>query len=325
MHSLPDAVKELIRRNKRPLITWFEIEGFVRRLYRERVFDGERLLIKSSFPSARSLSALRTTLLDPTYGDDRLRGSESWEDQLERRAATEGERLLIADRDFSSSVWRVAGIPDESPEALCCAIDPWCYVSHLSAMQQWGLTNRNPRALQLTRPSKLLWRQRAKDEAKEACGQLEPGDPGQQPRERVTFPPVLRKRDLAVFEPGYFGRSVDIPDSHARIATVGQTFRDMLHEPALCGGMSHVLEVWDDHAATYLDEIIEALNAPELKTTKIAFVRAGYILSERLQVQDARVDAWAQFAERGGSRKLDPEKPFEPQFSERWMLSLNVS
>ena len=29
MHSLPDAVKELIRRNKRPLITWFEIESFV--------------------------------------------------------------------------------------------------------------------------------------------------------------------------------------------------------------------------------------------------------------------------------------------------------
>jgi hypothetical protein len=191
-------------------------------------------------------------------------------------------------------------------------------------MQQWGLSNRNPRALHLTRPSKPIWRQRAKEEAHALDHDLEPGDEAPSPRERAAFPPMLRKQELHVFEPGHFGHMVPIPDSHARIATIGQTFRDTVQEPALCGGMSYVLEVWEDHAGTYLDEIIEAMNAPGLKTNKIAYVRAGYILNERLKIQDARVDEWTRFAQRGGSSKLDPERPFEPTFSERWMLSLNV-
>ena len=88
--------------------------------------------------------------------------------------------------------------------------------------------------------------------------------------------------------------------------------------------MHHVLEVWKEHASTHLDEIIGAMNAHSLKTTKIAYVRAGFILNEFLQIQDKRVNAWIQFAQRGGSRKLDPDKSFEPTFSERWMLSLNA-
>lgn len=324
MHTLPDAVKELIRRTKRPVITWFEIEKIVRYLYRERTFDGQRLLIKSRFPAHRSLAALKAELFDQDFSFENSRGSQAWEDWVEHRAATEGKRLLIADPDFGRSVWRVTGIPDGAPDELCCLLDPWCYVSHLSAMQQWGLSNRNPLALHLTRPSKPIWRQRAKEEIQATYHDLEPGDQAPSPRERVAFPSIVRKRELLVFEPGYFGQMVPIPDSHARIATVGQTFRDMVQDPALCGGMSYVLEVWEEHADSYLDEIIEAMNAPNLKTTKIAYVRAGYILSERLQIQNEKVDAWTQFAERGGSRKLDPEKPFEPTFSERWMLSLNV-
>lgn len=325
MLTITAAVEAEIRRRKQPVVTWFEVERAVRRLYRERRFDGQSLNLRGAAPSPRTMARIKSALLDP-------RGftSRAFIEEHGLRAAVEEDALspqryiLMMDPDFPATVCRVVGVPDAPPEDLCCLVDPWCYVSHLSAMQRWGLTNRNPLALHLSRPAKAIWRRRAKEEVRDEYGGLEPGQEAPRPRERVTFPATLRGRALEVFEPGFFGRSIAVPDSAARIATVGQVFRDTVHEPALCGGMSHVLEVWEEHAETYLDDIIEAMSAPDLKVSKIGLVRAGYILSERMGIRDPRVEAWTAFAERGGSRKLDPERPFEAAHSERWMLSLNV-
>jgi len=316
------------------VITWFEVEQLVRRLYREREYDNQRLSIRGSYPSARTLSQLKGILIHASYvhgGKLSQRpgyGDTVPEAAMEEFASIAQPDLLTVDSNFPRTVLRVTGIPDAPADEICCLVDPWCYVSHLSAMQLWGLSNRNSVELQITRPAKNLWNERAKKELKEELGDdydnLLLGLISASARERVTFPKIVRRRRIHTFEPNYFGRSVETLDSATRVATVGQTFRDMLHEPGLCGGMSHVLDVWDQHAETHLDEIIETLSDPASKTTKIALVRAGYILTERLALQDNRIDAWALAAERGGSRRLDPERPFHPSFSERWMLSLNV-
>ena len=95
----------------------------------------------------------------------------------------------------------------------------------------------------------------------------------------------------------------------------------MLDQPALCGGMAHVLDVWVAHAPPFVEEIIAAIDrAPE----KIIKVRAGYIFNELLQISDERIEAWARFAQRGGSRRLDPAKAYVNRYSEKWMISLNV-
>ena len=82
MIALPDAVKEQIRRTKRPVITWFEIEEIVRCLYRERTFDGQRLLIKGRFPSPHALAALKTELTSPNSTIENDRSSLAWEDWI---------------------------------------------------------------------------------------------------------------------------------------------------------------------------------------------------------------------------------------------------
>lgn len=109
--------------------------------------------------------------------------------------------------------------------------------------------------------------------------------------------------------------------SFVRATEIGQTFLDMLESPERCGGMSHVLDVFNNHAEKYLKQIVERIDRTETKLTK---VRAGYIISELLGISNPTVESWSQFAQRGGSQKLDPKAVYASQFSERWMLSLNV-
>ena len=106
-----------------------------------------------------------------------------------------------------------------------------------------------------------------------------------------------------------------------KLGSVGQTFLDMLVEPQLCGGMNHIIDVWQEHANTYIDEIVGVVNSCE---SSIAKVRAGYLIEEVVGLDIPIVRGWQQFAQRGGSRKLDPSKPFEARWSETWMLSINL-
>lgn len=110
-----------------------------------------------------------------------------------------------------------------------------------------------------------------------------------------------------------------IRGSVVRIAAIGETFAQMLDRPELCGGMEHIIEVWDTHAEIYLEGIILAANQAKESIIK---VRAGYLLEERLGLRDDRISAWPAYAQRGGSRKLDASAPYVSSFSEKWMISL---
>ncbi len=322
--NLIDAIAEQLRRDQQPVVTWFDVEQVVRRLFRERHFDGKSLKIRRSSPAAETFAAVRRALVNPHSLDaGPLAELVELRSALLEQAAESGGRLLVEDAEFPSRVWRVAGVPDGTPEELCCLVDPWCYVSHLSAMQRWGLSNRNPLALHLTRPSKAIWQQQARAELR-GLPSPEPGGVPPKSRTHVAFPHRLRRRELQVFQPTYLGRCVLVADSHAQVATVGQTFWDMVQEPGRCGGMAHVVEVWEEKAEDYAEEIIAIFEDGALPTTHLAFCRAGYLLEEVVGVADPRVAGWTRFGRRGGSAKLDPMAPFAERHSERWNLSLNA-
>jgi len=48
-----------------------------------------------------------------------------------------------------------------SPAEIICSLDPFAYISHLSAMEYHGLTDRFPVILYVTRPSLTEWKQQA--------------------------------------------------------------------------------------------------------------------------------------------------------------------
>jgi len=212
--------------------------------------------------------------------------------------------------------------PDAPAEDIICSIDPYCYISHLSAMQRYGLTNRRPEALYLTLLQPPIKRQLLVEQMKLQYGNsLILHEDEIEPPRAISHPPRVRGRKIEFEAKKKLGDHIAIKGSFSQIATVGQTFLDMLDRPDNCGGMAHILDVYSEHARTYLDEIVAQIDQADKPILKI---RGGYILDHGLGIEDDRIESWVVFAQRGSSRVLSPGKPFSPEYSDKWMLSLNV-
>ena len=163
--------------------------------------------------------------------------------------------IIDPDPDYGAKLMRVRVVSSQPVEELVCLADPLCHLSHLSAMQRWGLTNRSPTGIIFTRPDKPTARAR--------LAEIMENEPGSLPPKRfwlrsVKHPSSVRDRDIRITESRAPGACIEMPDRPLRLATIGQTFLDMLQKPELCGGMSHVLDVFDEHAGHWCDEIIAA-------------------------------------------------------------------
>ncbi|MBX3490394.1 hypothetical protein [Parvibaculum sp.] len=286
-HYLANAIEQA----EQPVYTPYEFFYLILKMYREP--KDEKLYLRAKTPTA--------------------------EDYVRHRTNLKNAGVIGADRDYGSKIIRALAVPDRPADEIVCLADRLCYISHISAMQRWGITNRRPDALFLTRPDRNIARQKLQEimAADASKGVVNP-----YPLKNILHPKRVRRRPLHVLETKTLGKNIRARGSAARLATIGQTFLDTIQNPVLCGGMSHVLDVWEEHAKYYLDEIIESVDHIESSIVKS---RAGYILEERLLIKaDRRIDAWKAFVQRGGSRKLDPTKDFAPTYSEKWMISLNA-
>ncbi len=281
---------EMLEENGKPVLTPFDFFQFIRRMYREA--PGKKLYLRDATPSEGNFARLRSNL----------------------KAAG----VIRADRDYGGRIIRLLTISDLPAEDIICLVDPTCHVSHLSAMQRWGLTDRSPSALILTRPDRKAARAWLQAHMTEVLGENE-SNPF--PLKIIGHPTHVRRRPVHIYESKAVGAFLKNRENDVRLSTIGQTFLDMLQRPDLCGGMSHILDVWNEHAETYLDDIVTAVDTA---TSKLVKSRAGYILEERLGLHHRGIGRWKMFGQRGGSRKLDPDKAFAPTFSETWMISLNV-
>ena len=276
--------------NNKPVLSHFDFFRIVLAMYRAAA--GKKLYLRREVPDRDDIARFRSIL--KTTG------------------------AIGNDRDYGSRVIRVLSVSDLPAEDVVCLVDPTCYVSHLSAMQRWGLTDRTPRALALTRPDRKAAAAVLRTYMNEAMNEKE-NNPYS--LTLVNHPSRVRRRNVTMYESRAAGAFMTNRGTDIRLSTVGQTFLDTLQRPDLCGGMSHVLDVWEEHASTFLDEIASTID----RTTKALLKsRAGYILEERLGLHHPCVERWKALGQRGGSRKLDPTRDFAPTFSETWMISLNV-
>ncbi|WP_320043222.1 hypothetical protein [uncultured Desulfobacter sp.] len=217
-----------------------------------------------------------------------------------------------------SAVHRIFGKKIDNEEEIVCSIDPFAYISHLSAMEYHGLTDKIPRVLFYSAPDTKTWREFALDKMKrDFKGTINES----LPKLSLINMKKVGKKNLIKYNSVHSGSYINVKNTPLRVSSIGRTFLDMIRKPDLCGGIYNVLEAYEDYSNQYLNLIIDEIDRHGKKIEK---VRAGYILEERLSIEDRRIEEWKIFAQRGGSRKLDPNNDYYPDYSEEWCISINI-
>lgn len=231
--------------------------------------------------------------------------------------------LISPAKEFKpGAVFQLFGRPKPSAMEVACAVDPFACVTHLSAMEFHGLTDRFSKILYLTTPPDKEWREQAQERMARDLGQ-------HMAVHRAARLPMLRYLGfervegvrVELMRRSSRGAFKAIKSPSIRVAMVGRVFLDMVREPDNCGGMQHVVDAYREYGSQYLSLILDEIDRHGKPIEK---VRAGYLLEAVCRIQHPRIDGWKEFAQRGGSRMLDPQGEYAPTFSETWKLSINV-
>ena len=287
LHSLQQAV-----------VTRYELGTLVYRLYQTKRFRNQRIRVYKDAPQPHDVSSVINQLL--------------------------AQDILSQERDFPNGrVFRIFGKQAVPAEDIACTVDPFAFVSHLSAMDFHGLTDRFLTSLYLSSPTGTAWKHCALLRTQKDCEGFfddywQGGFPPLQRMAMRTIAQVPVRRHGVSKVAGAYRTVKGRP---LRVATIGRTFLDMVRNPSLCGGIGHVLDVFDQHAESYLPLIADEV---ERWGSPIDKVRVGYLLDERCQLTHPNIRQWLKFVQRGGSRKLDAQAEYSSRYSERWSLSINA-
>lgn len=236
--------------------------------------------------------------------------------------ALTGVRLLTPVPHSKPTAYLLFGNNKASPAEIMCSLDPFAYLSHLSAMEYHGLTDRFPKTVYMTTPPAADWRKQAQSRMEKDLGDtLDDYRSSGLPRLIRPSLTLLGHTPIEFHERSQLGAFRNVAESPLRVATLGRVFLDMLREPKLCGGIQHVLDIYRKDARRYLKLIVDEIDRHGQPIDK---VRAGFVITEVCRLTSPIVDGWEKFAQRGGSRKLDAENEYAPVYSERWQLSINV-
>lgn len=293
---LSTALQRLIlTEHPKPVINRYELTRYLVHLFRDKTYDGQ------------PIGKISTDLPQPAVIERNI-------DNLINKG--------VLTQIGSLPVFAVAGPVAPTAQQIICTLNPFCYLSHLSAMEWHHLTDRIPHTVHTTTCSATAFRQLADEKAAEdfpfSPALSLPGIPLRHSKPTGEIQgKTIQEHSRKDFQP--------YPEQQGsggiRVAPVGRTFLDMLQEPQYCGGFTHVLDVFTEHAKRYLPVILKAIDKDGKLIDK---VRAGYILEERLGHQHPIIDGWKALVQRGGSRKLLATEPYMDTYSETWCLSVNL-
>jgi predicted transcriptional regulator of viral defense system len=278
-----------------PVISKYQFGLTVNKIYRSKVYSGEPVNLQKDFAEKADIDQYLNLLLD--------------------------EGVLFPHKNLSN-IFTLLGRSDGDHEDIACTVDPFCYISHLSAMSYHGLTDRIPNKLFISSPSANTWRSFAKKKMQKDLGDdFESYSEHGLPELVRTNIDKINKTDLHCLSSSHLGAYKNVRGRPLRVSTIGRTFLDMLKNPELCGGINNILDVFHEYGEKYLRLITDDIDKNGEPIDK---VRAGYILNERLGINNEVINGWSSLAQRGGSRKLDSSSEYFPEWSDKWKISLNI-
>ncbi len=277
------------------VVSKYQFGLIVNNVYRNKVYGGEPVNLQKDFAERSDVIKYLNQLLD------------------------EG---VLSHHKSLANVFILLGRSDVDPEDVACTVDPFCYMSHLSAMSYHGLTDRIPGKLFISSPPANAWRSFAKDQMLKDLGDdygayCENGLPMLVKTKMLK----ISKVEVHCLSSKHLGAYKSVRSRPLRVSTIGRTFLEMLRNPELCGGINHVLDVFEESGNKYLRLITDDIDQ---NGSPIDKVRAGYILDEVMGIDNDIVENWTKFAQRGGSRKLDSSYEYIADWSDKWKISLNV-
>jgi predicted transcriptional regulator of viral defense system len=285
-----------------PVVTSYQLGCLIFRLYRDKVYRGETLVrISKDIPERPRYNQLVATLVK--------------------------NGVLQNSKDVpNKEVFTVLGQDAAASEDIACCVDPFCYISHMSAMTYHGLTDRLPKILFLTTIPYPHWGKLAAQRMQKDLGEQETVErycnAGLPTLRQLKLTKIHRKTvSIRASVHCDIGAYVNVHGRSLRGSTIGRTFLDMIRNPDLCGGIYHVLEIYSTYARRYLRLIVDEIDRHGKKIDK---VRVGYILDERLGLSHPIIDTWLTFVQRGSSQKLHASTAYSAHFSEKWCLSINI-
>ena len=299
--TLIEAVLASFSNISAPLLTEYDIAKVVISLYATKEWSGSKLRLKKDYPANADIERVIEQLLALSF--------------------------IQKSSDVPyKGVYERTGM-NVSADQVICHLDPFCYLSHLSAMQWHGITNRRVHTLFVSAPADTRWSSLIKDYYHDDLEPLNHGLSQRFPRAykvfRHDFPKKIKGKTVKRHTSRHWDLEAASSMNGIRVATVGRTFLDMVRDPELCGGIHHVLDAFEDSGRRFKNAILREVEAHGSKLDKS---RVGYIMEEKIGLDNnPTLSKWLETAvQRGGSRKLDARGDYAPEYSERWCLSLNI-
>ncbi len=291
--SLKEALRlSIINTHNKPVITEVEVTKYLYRLYKEKKYND--IKIGKITKSEPDYFVIRNNLADLIS-------------------------LGVIQQVQTLPLYSLTSYSSPSAQQIACSANPFSYVAYLNAMEIHGLTDRIPKSLEMITCSSTKFKELANEQVNSEFPEaLEKGPIT--PKRVLNLPKIDGKR-IEFHQKKNFNLPKEKQNSNGiRVPSIGDTFLSMLQDPELCGGFSHVLEVFEEYAEDYLALIVRSITK---NGTSMDKARGGYILEELLGISHKSIDEWKKSVKRGGSRKLIASKPYVNVFSETWCISLN--